>query len=404
MTEVHTAPRSVESALTEFRETFARIAEGAARRERERDLPFAEVQALFDAGFGAVRVPRSNGGLGLSLVEFFDLLIELGEADSNIPQIVRGHFTTVEILRNLDDGPVRDHWFEKIVAGAVFGNAQSEPTASGTFEISTTVTDLDGESVVSGEKYYTTGTLYADYVRVSVVDEDGDRRFVVVDATASGVHKLDDWDGIGQRLTASGTTHFDKAPVAVFGEFGYRPGFLDQQASFVQIVHLATLAGINRNLREDAVALVRSRTRTSLHAQSDRAETDYAIQSVVGRIATHALVSGTLVAALARELDEANAQFASGVDTADRYVQVYIDTSQAQIAIIDAVLDSANLIFNAGGSSTVREPGNLDRHWRNARTLASHNPVIYKPAVIGDYLINGTKPKSFLDRYGRKDV
>jgi hypothetical protein len=37
----------------------------------------------------------------------------------------------------------------------------------------------------------------------------------------------------------------------------------------------------------------------------------------------------------------------------------------------------------------------LDRHWRNARTLASHNPVVYKPRIVGDFLVNGTAPVSW---------
>ncbi len=34
----------------------------------------------------------------------------------------------------------------------------------------------------------------------------------------------------------------------------------------------------------------------------------------------------------------------------------------------------------------------LDRHWRNARTLSSHNPRIFKDRVVGDYAVNGTEP------------
>jgi alkylation response protein AidB-like acyl-CoA dehydrogenase len=34
----------------------------------------------------------------------------------------------------------------------------------------------------------------------------------------------------------------------------------------------------------------------------------------------------------------------------------------------------------------------LDRHWRNARTVASHNPVIYKARNIGNWLVNGEAP------------
>ena len=36
----------------------------------------------------------------------------------------------------------------------------------------------------------------------------------------------------------------------------------------------------------------------------------------------------------------------------------------------------------------------LDRHWRNARTLASHNPVIYRDRIVGDYVLNGTSPRA----------
>lgn len=62
--------------------------------------------------------------------------------------------------------------------------------------------------------------------------------------------------------------------------------------------------------------------------------------------------------------------------------------------MIEAVLDAANRAFNAGGSSTTRERAHLDRHWRNARTLASHNPVIYKPRVVGDHLVNHRTPEN----------
>jgi hypothetical protein len=66
--------------------------------------------------------------------------------------------------------------------------------------------------------------------------------------------------------------------------------------------------------------------------------------------------------------------------------------------VIDAVLDASTLIFNAGGASAILESSKLDRHWRNARTLASHNPVVYKPRVVGDFVVNGTTAKSFYDR------
>ena len=55
-------------------------------------------------------------------------------------------------------------------------------------------------------------------------------------------------------------------------------------------------------------------------------------------------------------------------------------------------LDNATALFEGLGASAVDVKHVLDRHWRNARTVASHNPVVFKSKVVGDYEINGTEP------------
>ena len=52
---------------------------------------------------------------------------------------------------------------------------------------------------------------------------------------------------------------------------------------------------------------------------------------------------------------------------------------------------SAERLFDAGGASATSRERNLDRHWRNARTLASHNPAMYKARALGDLRINGER-------------
>jgi hypothetical protein len=34
----------------------------------------------------------------------------------------------------------------------------------------------------------------------------------------------------------------------------------------------------------------------------------------------------------------------------------------------------------------------LDRHWRNLKVLAAHNPSTYKQQVLGGYEVHGTRP------------
>ncbi len=65
-------------------------------------------------------------GGGASLPQLFQLLIELAEADSNVPQALRGHFAFAEDRLNAAPGPNRDLWFKRFVDGDIVGCAWTE--------------------------------------------------------------------------------------------------------------------------------------------------------------------------------------------------------------------------------------------------------------------------------------
>lgn len=402
MTQVQSGA-TLDEALMRIRSVFGDLAVGAGDRDLQHEHPYTQIRALADAGFGKLRVPREFGGFDVDLPTLFSLLAEAGHADSNVPQIWRGHFTTTEILRAEADPEVRRHWLSEVAQGAVFGNAQSEPSAQaaglvdgeGWGVITTRVRQTEsGERLVSGTKFYSTGARFADYIRTAVLDSGvdcggGSRAFVVVDARHPGVDHVDDWDGIGQRQTGSGTTVFTDVPVQPHGDIGRYKESLRGLDSFVQIVHLANLAGIARSIVSETVEIVAARTRTSRHALTQDAAHDPDVLGVVGRLQARALTAESLLRTAAEALESAH-----GAGTEEAFGDAYITTSTAQVAVIETVLDAASHAFDAGGSSTARNGVHLDRHWRNARTLASHNPVIYKPRVVGDYLVNATTPVS----------
>jgi alkylation response protein AidB-like acyl-CoA dehydrogenase len=128
------------------------IAAGAVERERDRRLPYDEVTALRAAGFGALRVPADFGGWGVTLEQEFRLLIRLGAADSNLPQLLRGHVAFVETQRAQPDGELRSEWLRRLGAGDVLvGNAQAERGDATTVE--TRLDDHDGRLVLTGRKF-----------------------------------------------------------------------------------------------------------------------------------------------------------------------------------------------------------------------------------------------------------
>ncbi|MDF2443699.1 MAG: hypothetical protein JWR01_1902 [Subtercola sp.] len=377
-----------------FRPVFARIAASAVERERGRVLPHEPVAWLRDAGFGAVRIPVADGGSGASVSQFFELLVELGEADSNLPQLLRAHFGMVEERLNDTDSPVRDRWLRAVVDGAIIGNAVTE-IGSGTLGATETTVAGSAETgwSISGTKHYSTGSLFADWIAVGVVDERGERAFALVDARHPGVTLVDDWSGFGQRMTGSGTTVLDAVPVQYDDIFWYADRAPNYMIAFYQQVLLASLAGIGRAVLRDGIEFVKRRSRVFSHGSGATVREDPLVQQVIGQLSGASFAADAVVARSAAAFDRVNrSRDASGHAPAELFDELEITVSRAHGTVVDTVLGAATRLFEVGGASSVESDRTLDRHWRNARTISVHNPGIYKTRNVGDHLLNGAAP------------
>lgn len=384
-----------ETLANRFRPLFRQIAAGTVEREQARDLPFEPIRWLKEAGFGAVRVPVEFGGAGASISQLFQLLIELAEADSNIVQSLRGHFAFVEDRLNAPPSPARDAWFARFVAGDLVGNGWTEIGAVKIGEVITKVRPEGENFVLNGAKYYSTGSIFADWVDVYAQRSDnGADVIAIVNARHSGVSHSDDWDGFGQRTTGSGTSLYVEVPLSAEQVIPFETRF-KYQTAFYQLVLLAVLAGIGRAVERDVAHEVRTRKRVFSQGSADTTHGDPQIQQVVGQISAqvYAAEAATLRSAeplqrayLARFANDAEAERQANIDAE-------IETSKAQVVVSELVLRATTDLFNALGASGVSINKSLDRHWRNARTAASHNPWIFKARIIGDWVVNGIEPK-----------
>ncbi|CAB3783742.1 acyl-CoA dehydrogenase family protein [Paraburkholderia caffeinilytica] len=388
-----------ETELTHrFAPIFARIAEGAVEREQNRELAYAPVEWLREAGYTKLRVPKRYGGEGISLKAFFKLVTRLGEADSNLPQILRVHGGFIESLLENGDEPLRDRWLTRIAQGQIVGGAISERT--GVTNNSVRLIQTNGAWHLDGEKYYTTGTLYADWVDVTAHDGESDLR-ILVKTDAPGLARIDDWDGFGQRLTGSGTARFDHVPVShdnLYRRYNAsEPRRNSLLTAYYQALHVANLAGISRAALRDAVAFTQGKTRTfGIPGESSPRENPL-VHRVVGRLASLAYSTQSICASLASAIDDVSVARQEGRTDEQTYVRLDIQTFQAQQIVIEQTLQAATLLFEVGGASATSETRRFDRYWRNARVLASHNPAIIREAAIGDFYLNGTAHK---ERFG----
>ncbi|MFM0294153.1 acyl-CoA dehydrogenase family protein [Paraburkholderia sp. RL17-383-BIF-A] len=383
-----------EQLAARFRPIFSRIAEGALERERTLALPHEQIVWLKEAGFGAVRVPVEYGGAGATLAQLVQLLIELAEADSSLPQALRGHFAFVEDRINAAPGALRDKWLERFVAGQIVGNAWTEVGAVKIGDVITRVSRRGDQWVVNGTKYYSTGSIFADWIDVYAQrDDTGADVIAAVNTHQPGVKQSDDWDGFGQRTTGSGTSVFENAVVDEENIIDFSTRF-KYQTAFYQLVLIAVIAGTGRAALRDISHEVRKRTRIYSHGNAPRVSEDVQVQQVVGQIAAR-VYAAEAVAVRAAEPSQRAYETRFGADREAEQaanVAAEIESAKAQVAVAGLILQATTDLFNALGASGVSEGKLLDRHWRNARTAASHNPLIYKERIIGDWEINGTEP------------
>lgn len=383
-----------ESLAARFRPIFARIAEGTVERERNRALPYEPIEWLKKAGFGAVRVPQEFGGAGASLPQLFQLLIELAAADSNVPQALRGHFAFVEDRLNAHAGQSQETWFKRFVAGDLVGCAWTEVGAVKIGDVITRVSRKGEQWVVNGTKYYSTGSIFSDWIDLFARrDDNGQDVIAAISTRQPGVKQSDDWDGFGQRTTGSGTSVFEDAVVEEENIIDFASRF-KYQTAFYQLVLLAVLAGSGRGALRDFSAEVGKRTRVFSTGNAAAVNQDPQVLQVIGKASgqIYAAEAATLRAAAAAQRAYL-AHFGADAE-AERQANIAaeLESAQAQVASVELVLRATSDLFNALGASATSVAKQLDRHWRNARTASSHNPVIYKERIIGDWHVNGTEP------------
>lgn len=383
-----------EALAARFRPIFQRIAAGAVEREQARSLPFEPIQWLKEAGFGAVRVPIEYGGGGASLPQLFELLIELAEADSNVPQALRGHFAFAEDRLNATAGPARDLWFKRFVEGDIVGCAWTEIGSVTIGDVITKVTPHGDRWRLNGEKFYSTGSLFSDWIDVYAQRSDsGGDVIAAVRTHQPGIVQSDDWDGFGQRTTGSGTSRFIDAEVDAENVIDFATRF-KYQTAFYQLVLLATLAGIGRAALRDVADQVRERKRIYSHGNAQRVSEDSQVQQVVGEVAAWVYAAEASALKAAQPAQRAYLARFSGDEGLERAANVAaeLESAKAQVVVSELIQRATTELFNALGASDIRQGKSLDRHWRNARTVSSHNPVIYKARIVGDWAINGTEP------------
>jgi SfnB family sulfur acquisition oxidoreductase len=382
---------SDEEALERAWAVREQIAAGAAERDRLRELPVEEIELLSREGLLAITVPREHGGAEVSLQTFAQVVSTIASADPNVAQIPQSHFVYLELVRQLGTPEQQELIFGEVLAGRRLANAQSEAGSKTVADIRTRLSGNHRDGyLLDGEKFYCTGSLLAHWLTVLAKDEHGHTQVAIVSAEAPGVTIVDDWAGMGQRTTASGTVKLEGVTVPPAMVVPHHLMFERPQVygARAQLIHTAIDVGIALGALEDACEFVRTASRPWFEAGVERAADDPLLIQRVGELAIGVRAAQALLGEAARTIEEVERE---GIDEpGSARASIAVATAKA---FADRVsVETASALFELGGTRSAANELNLHRHWRNARTHTLHDPVRWKLQHIGRYTLNGTLP------------
>jgi SfnB family sulfur acquisition oxidoreductase len=394
-TEHATEPRVVArirddaEALAVARKLAVELAREASQRDRERRLPWAELDRYVRSGLWGISVPKEYGGAGVSYVTLAQVTAIIAEADGSLGQIPQNHFYAVEIIRVNGSDAQKRFYFERVLQGDRFGNALAEIGTKNSAERKTRLIRDGADYRINGRKFYATGALYADWVPTSAIDDDGVQQLALVPRNAQGLSIVDDWSGFGQRTTGSGSAIFDNVRVDGAAVLGFQASF-DRPTTvgpLAQLLHAAIDLGIARAAYADLISFVSTRSRPWIDSGVERAGDDPLTIREVGDLTVQLHAAEALVDRAGAKVDIAAADA-----NADTVAAASIAVAESRVLTNNVSLAAGSKLFELAGTQSTLAENNLDRHWRNARTHTLHDPVRWKYHAIGNYYLNDKKP------------
>jgi SfnB family sulfur acquisition oxidoreductase len=381
-------------ALAAARAYAVSLTSGVIERDRTGAVPWADLAALDASGLLAITVPAAHGGPELSPVVLAEVIRTIAAVDPAIAQVPQSHYLFVDVLATLGSAAQQQQLFADVLAGARLAGGQAERGGQHAQDLKTRLRPASGGLWLDGRKYYCTGAISARWIGVTALDDADRLALAFVERDAPGVQVDEDWNVMGQRATVSGSAVFDHVPVDPGLVIPYYEAFEKPQqlGARTQLVHAAIQVGIAGGALRDASEFVRTRARPFFEAAragwADTAASDPHVIHRFGELATRVSAAESLLAAAAATLEEVGRRPRDAAAAARGSIAV----AQAKAFGSETAVAVASDLFALTGASAADERYDLSRHWRNARTHASHDPVDWKYHHIGNYLLSDILP------------
>ncbi|WP_288657295.1 SfnB family sulfur acquisition oxidoreductase [Pantoea sp. UBA6567] len=392
-----TVPETCQAAVITRREQAIQAAQslaeqakpGAVERDQQRIYPVDLLNQFTRLGLGSISVPRRFGGGGLDYQTLAEVFRIISASDPSLGQIPQNHFGLIQFILGEGEPEQQQTLLQAVVNGNRLGNGGPEKNTRHTRDVQARLSGDENARFLTGEKFYSTGALFADILVTTALQDDDRPVMAFIPLPAPGAEIVDDWSGMGQRTTASGTVRLHQVAVDPAWIIPLpSPEKPTLRGAVSQFIQAAIDAGIAQGALDDALAFVRDHSRPWVDAGVARNTDDPYILADIGRISTELSAANALLRRAARVLDATD----PAALTAENSAAASIAVAEAKVLTTEIALRASEKLLEWGGSRATLLQHGLDRHWRNARTHTLHDPVRWKTHAIGNYYLNAVYP------------
>ena len=363
----------------------------APERDKAGGRPIAQIEMIKQAGLASIHIPREFGGGGQPWSTVLAVVREFAKADGSIAHLYGYHVLSQNEVYFRGSAEQRQQLMVASAAGNWFwGNSGNN------FGLSLSGRKEGEYHILNGSRSFSSGAHIADYIRVGWEEEGTNlRRLAAIPSDREGVQVLDDWDGIGQRQTGSGTVRYVNCRIherELFEDSLNRDRpFASLIPQCQQNVLLNVFVGSALGALEQARAYTTTKSRPWLTSGLERHTDDPWVQRVYGELFGKTEAAALLGDKAALALDRI---WAKGTDlTEEERGEAAVIIAAANVFAGNTALDVTSAIFEVTGARSATNEYGLDRFWRNVRTHTLHNPAEYKSRNVGNWYLTGEFPQ-----------
>jgi alkylation response protein AidB-like acyl-CoA dehydrogenase len=385
---METIVSSTDAYTEKVKQLASAFARTAAERDRLGDTPKAERDQLRASGLLKLIIPSQYGGMGAKWPEALWAVREIAKADSSLAHVFGYHHLQLATPHFYGTPAQRAHYYRETAAKNWFwGNAINPKDTR-------LIVSRDGDGyVLNGTKYFCSGAKDSDVLVVSAVSDGGRRpHLFVLPSNRTGIIFHDDWNGMGQRQTDSGSVSFHSVrvqPDEHLCQLGTNVSpFATLRTVLTQLIMTHIFVGIAEGALEEA----KKYTHQTAHVRKGDVLEDPYILRHYGELWSRCHAAGQITNHAAEVFQWAWEQQFDLTD--EQRGKAAVTVYAAKVTAIEVALHVTNRMFDVMGARAADEKYRFDRYWRNIRTFSLHDSIDVKLRELGAYFLNDTYPVS----------